>query len=280
VASRPGRSARHRAGRAEPSGADPRYRPLFVTASIAGTGLVIGMLMSISGVLGESASQVVDDLGQLLAGATAAGCCWWSWRRRPPPDRTWRLLLAIGTAGWTGGQAIWSYYQVFAHRELPSPSLADVGYFMLPLLALPALWVYPARTVAGRPGAPVHSPASGRPLPRPVFVLDSLVVVGSLFLLTWASSLSAAVDARGQSALPAFLVALGYPVTDLLMVVFVVLVGRFRLPRNPGALGLFGLGAVAISVSDSFFLYLVSTGAPTMPPLYNIGFLVGPVLTR
>jgi diguanylate cyclase (GGDEF)-like protein len=307
VASRTGGSARHRAGPwpedfdladlrpappgqptpGEPTAGEPApgepapqwsARPLQVTAAIAGVGIAVFVALAVSGVLSEGASQAVDDLGQLSAGLTATLCCAWSWWRSRPPDRRWRLLLALGAGGWTTGQAIWSYYQVFADRELPSPSLADVGYFALPLLALPALWVYPARAVPPRPAGTARSAATGGPAPRPVFVLDSLVVVGSLFLLTWATSLNAAFEARGEAALVPFLVALGYPLTDLVLVVLVLLVGRFRLPLNPGALTLFGLGAVAISVSDSFFLYLVSTGAEAMPPLYNIGFLVGPVV--
>jgi diguanylate cyclase (GGDEF)-like protein len=272
------RAARHRAGD-EADRARQDRRPLLVTARTAGVLLAISMLLSISGVLDEQASTVVDDLGQLLAGAAAAFFSWWSWRRSQPPDRRWRLLLALGTAGWTCGQAIWSYYQVFLGVDLPSPSLADVGYFALPLLGLPALWVFPARTAARAPGSAARPDRpAGRPFSRLVFVLDSLLVVGSLFLLTWATSLGAALHARGDAKLPQFLVALGYPVTDLMLVVFVVLLGRFRLPRNPGALALFGLGTICISVSDSFYLYLVSRGAPSMPPLYNIGFLVGPVL--
>jgi diguanylate cyclase (GGDEF)-like protein len=261
-----------------PSAEHENARPLIRVAWAAGACLVVSMLLSLSGALSEPASQAVDDLGQLLAGTTAAACCWWSWRRSQAPDRRWRLLLALGTTGWTAGQAVWSYYQVFQDLELPSPSLADVGYFALPVFALPALWVFPARAGLRRTGGAsrIDQPAS-RPFFRIVFVLDSLVVVGSLFLLTWATSLGAAIEAR-DTHLPAFLVALGYPVTDLVLVVFVVLLGRFRQPRNPGALLLFGLGVVAIAISDSFFLYLVSTGAATMPPLYNVGFLVGPVL--
>jgi diguanylate cyclase (GGDEF)-like protein len=247
------------------------------TARVAGVALLISMSLSLSGLLSESASQAVDDLGQLLAGGTAAGCCYWSWRRAKPPDRTWRLLLALGAGGWTCGQAIWSYYQIFAHTELPSPSLADVGYFALPTLALPALWVFPGRAAPRPAGAPRIGHLASRPFFRVVFVLDSLVVVGSLFLLSWATSLSAAIHA-GDSELFRFLVALGYPVTDLVLAVFVVLLGRFRLPQNPGALLFFGLGVLSISISDSFYLYLISTDAPKMPPLYNIGFLVGPVL--
>jgi diguanylate cyclase len=290
-------AARHRAGQGlqafeavtdrpflswAPAAGDERSRPLLITARVAGVALLISISLSISGLLNEAASQVVDDLGQLLAGGTAAACSWWSWRRANPPDRTWRLLLALGAGGWTLGQAIWSYYQIFQDTELPSPSLADLGYFSLPILALPALWVFPGRALlrpAGttRGGARI-GPMAVRPFFRIVFVLDSLVVVGSLFLLSWATSLSAAIHAAPHPQLYQFVVALGYPVTDLILVVFVVLIGRFRLPRNPGALLLVGLGVLCVSVSDSFYLYLVSTGAAKMPPLYNIGFVIGPLL--
>ena len=75
-----------------------------------------------------------------------------------------------------------------------------------------------------------------------------------------------------------FLIAVGYPVTDLLLVVIVLLTAVFRRPHRPLALVLLGAGLVALSVSDSCFLYLVSAGAPGMPPLYNVGFQAGPVL--
>jgi diguanylate cyclase (GGDEF)-like protein len=279
-------AARHRAELGT-DGADPEPEEpsaLWRTTRIAALALLLSSLLSLSGVLAEDTSQAVDDFAQLLAGGFAAVCCYWSWRRSHPPDRRWRLLLALGTGGWTCGQAVWSYYQVVKGVELPSPSLADVGYFALPLLALPALWVFPAATGPAGPtgtnGPPIPN-RTGHFAPRPftpvIIVLDSLLVVGSLLLLTWATSLGAAL--HGSSAdLPAFLVALGYPVTDLMLVVFVVLLGRFRRPMNPTALMLLGLGVISISVSDSVFLYLVSTGAEEMPPLYNLGFLLGPAL--
>ena len=258
-----------------PDASDPRrLRPLRRAAAISAALLLLSSLLSLSGVLDEDTSQAVDDLGQLLAGGFAAVSCLLSWHRNSPPDRLWRLLLGLGATGWTCGQAVWSYYQIYVGVELPSPSLADVGYFTLPLLALPALWVFPARS---SPQTPRIGHLVSRPFSQIVIVLDSLVAVGSLFLLTWATSLGAALH-TSSADLPAFLVALAYPVTDLVLVVFVVLLGRFRLPTNPGALVFFGLGAICISVSDSFFLYLVSTGAEEMPPLYNLGFLVGPVL--
>jgi diguanylate cyclase (GGDEF)-like protein len=277
-------AARHRAAdqlgepTSVPAEVDERRRPLIRAAAIAGVLLVLDALLSLSGVLSASASQAVDDLGQLLAGGFAAGCCLWTWRRSRPPDRLWRLLLGLGATGWTCGQALWSYYQVIKGNELPSPSLADVGYFTLPLFALPALWVFPAQVWPPRPGAVTRiGQLASRPFTRLVIILDSLVAVGSLFLLTWATSLGAALSSS-DATVPDFLVALAYPVSDLVLVVFVVLLGRFRMPSNPGALALFGLGVISISVSDGFFLYLVSIDAQEMPPLYNLGFLLGPVL--
>jgi diguanylate cyclase len=254
------------------------HRLVVRTAWLAGAAVLLFGMLSISGLLSPSASVAVDDSGQLLGGLLAAGCGLWSWRRARPPDRLWRLLLGLGAGGWSIGQAIWSYYQVFEHQELPSPSLADVGFFTLPVLALPALWVFPARAWL-RPKSAIEriGQVANRPFSRAVIVLDSLVGVAPLFLLAWSTSLGAAMHSP-RTDLPQFLVALGYPISDLMLVVFVVLLGRFRLPVNPGALALVGAGIVCISVSDSFYLYLVSSGAEEMPPLYNIGFVIGPVL--
>src|SRR5262249_25082552 len=39
-----------------------------------------------------------------------------------------------------------------------------------------------------------------------------------------------------------------------------------------------GLGLVFLSLSDSIFAYLVSSGASDMPPAANVGFIAGPLL--
>ncbi len=112
---------------------------------------------------------------------------------------------------------------------------------------------------------------------RLLLSLDALVVVGSLFVLAWSTSLGAAVH-RGAPTSAEFAVAVGYPLTDLIMVVIVLLIAVFRRPRRPQVLLLLGAGLVALSVSDSCFLYLVSLGWPDMPPLFDVGFMTGPVL--
>lgn len=246
-----------------------RQPPVSGIAVVASLTFGTLILLSTSGALGVDASQVVDDVAQLAAGLFATAACWWTWVRAQPPDRTWRLLLGIGMAGWSIGQVIWTWYQVVAGLEMPSPSLADVGYLALPLFALPALWLLPSRP--RRVGAERTY--------RVVFALDSLVIVGSLLALTWVTALGAGVRQPHPTTSPlAFLVALSYPVTDFVLVVFVLLVASFRRARHPGALFVLGIGLVSMSISDSLFFFLISTGAESMPPLYNLGFVAGPAL--
>ena len=221
--------------------------------------------------LSKDAAIVVDDSAQLAAGLFAAVACWWTARRHTGSQRRWRLLMAVGMAGWSVGQAIWSWYQIFADTPLPCPSLADVGYLTMPVLALPALLVL-GSGVARHPGAGAqHTPA--------VYLLDSVVVVGSLFVITWATSLGTVVHTVAPTA-PAFVTAVAYPATDLVLVVIVGLLAvHRRVPEQYRTqLALLGTGLVAISVSDSIFAYILSTGGEEMPPATNLGFIAGPLL--
>jgi diguanylate cyclase (GGDEF)-like protein len=224
-----------------------------------------------TGVVSDDTAVVVDDAAQLTAGVAATVACWWASRRCRGHERTWRVLMAVGMGGWSVGMCFWSWYQIFSDTPLPSPSWADVGFLTMPAMALPALLslaVGPSRHVA-----------DGQRHSSVVFFLDGLVVVGSLFVLTWATSLGAVVDSVAPNSL-AFAVAVAYPTTDLVLVVIVVLltVTRRVTQHSFVQLGLLGSGLVAISISDSIFAYLISTGAEEMPPLSNAGFVGGPLL--
>ncbi|MGL4173061.1 MAG: putative bifunctional diguanylate cyclase/phosphodiesterase [Actinomycetota bacterium] len=236
--------------------------------------------LSISGLLPEKTAQIVDNFGQFGAGLAAATCFWWTWHKAKgnSTERRWRFLFACGVTGWTCGQIVWSWYQIVLDQGLPSPSLADVGYLSLPLFALPALLCLPADPVLARP--PLSEKRQGNTLQRHnriLLLLDATVVVGSLFLLSWATALGSVLES-GAASPGAFIVAMAYAITDILMVVVVTLTGIFRRPRRPASLFLLGAGVIALSVSDSFFLYVLSSGAVEMPPLYNVGFVAGPAL--
>jgi diguanylate cyclase (GGDEF)-like protein len=253
-----------------------RRSALITLSALAATALVTGWVL---GLRDHDVMVIVDDSAQLTAGLTATLCCWWTARRRVGPDRTWRLLMATGMGGWTIGQLIWSWYQVVADVPLPSPSLADVGYLTLPVFALPALLSLAAGRAQGQLDTTPAQSRRERRRTRLVVALDGPIVVGSMFVLTWSTALGAVV--RGGAPTPAaFAVAIAYPLTDLMLVVIVVLLGatqRVPRPRRP-QLVLLGLGLVALAVSDSIFAYLISSGADEMPPLTNLGFIAGPAL--
>ena len=223
-----------------------------------------------AGLFDPIVTQAIDDAAQFLGALAAVACCLWTAPRYSGGQRAWRLWLAVGMTGWGIGQLIWSYNQLFVDRPLPSPSLADAGYLSLAVPALLALI-----SLAGRP----RPAAEIMRLPnRVVVVLDGLILVGSLFVLTWTTTLGAVVRAGAPTPF-AFGVAIAYPVTDLVLVVIVVLLlANSPTPRANRQLVLLGAGLFAICFSDSAFAYLVASGAGSMPPLADAGFIIGPPL--
>src|SRR5437763_1779185 len=184
--------------------------------------------------------------------------------------------MAVAMGGWSAGQAIWSWHQISTGTLMPGPSLADVGYFTLPVFAFAALLVLATDGSRSQPGDAEALPRGRSPW---VLALDGLIVVGALFNITWSTALGPVVHAGAPTPL-AFAVTIGYPVTDLILVVMVILLlGTYRgsRPRRP-QLVLIGLGLIGISTSDSIFAYLVSSGAPAMPPILDTGSMAGPVL--
>jgi diguanylate cyclase (GGDEF)-like protein len=240
--------------------------------TVAAVAVLLAVALSSSGVVTRSVSTVIDDAARLAAGLSAAAACLWTAPHRRGVERGWRTLVGAGMAGWSIGQATWSWYRTFADTPPPSPSLADIGYFTLPVFAFAALLVLAKdRTPGG-----IRDPG---PRSRPVLVLDGLVVVGALFIVTWCTALGAVVRAGASNAL-AFVVAVGYPLTDWILVAMVVLLlATYRVVyRRPTQLVLLGLGLVGISVSDSIFAYVVAVGAAEMPAILNAGFVAGPAL--
>lgn len=125
------------------------------------------------------AALVVDDLGQLVAAAAAAGCCWVAACAASPVRVRWAWrLLAAGCLCWAAGEGVWSYDELFSGRVAPFPSLADVGFLAFTLLAAAALLLL-------LPTGLHAATARLRDL------LDGLIIAGSLLVLAWATSLGA-----------------------------------------------------------------------------------------
>ncbi|MBT0772476.1 bifunctional diguanylate cyclase/phosphodiesterase [Kineosporia sp. J2-2] len=167
---------------------------------------------------------------QFLAGALATTCLLVTCGRVSAPDRAWRLPLACGTALWSAGQLLSGLGP--GSPATPLGRLAGLAVLALPVCALAALSRLP--TVSRLPAGGVVS------------VLDTTVITGSLFVLTWVTALGAATPAQ--------------PLADLVLVICVVLLARFRAPLNPRALAGIGYGLVLIAVADTGHRHLERLG--------------------
>ena len=59
------------------------------------------------------------------------------------PTRAWRLL-GLACLSWGCGQAAWTWYESVLGREVPFPSIADIGYLAFVPLAAAALLAFPS----------------------------------------------------------------------------------------------------------------------------------------
>lgn len=194
---------------------------------------------------GPSVARAVDDVGQLLAAVVAAVTCAWRARRcEGRAARSW-LLLAAATGSWAGGELAWSYYELLAGRQTPFPSIADAGFLTFDLLAVAALLLWPSTALRG--GARWRA------------LLDGVLVAGALFILSWVTALGTTVRGGGDSRF-AYVVSLGYPVLDLVLLTLTIVVVAHARQAIRSGLGRLAIGLVCLSVADSGFAYLTAVG--------------------
>jgi diguanylate cyclase (GGDEF)-like protein len=227
--------------------------------------LVVGVV--VSGVLGHPASVALDKASQLAASTAALVLFWRAAMREQGTERRWRLWMAASMACLSVGLCAWIWGQVFLGVSLPSSTLAPLGFILTPVLAIGAVL-----TLA-------HGAANSLPNHRGklLVVLDGLIVVGSLFVLTWVSALESIARAWATSG-PGFATVVAHPAAYLvLLVTLLVTSWTHREVRQP-PMAFLALAALAQSSSGWTFAWLVSHGAEAIPPIADAGFMVCPVL--
>jgi hypothetical protein len=200
----------------------------------------------------DASVQLTANLAQLLAPLLAAASCAWAAASGSGRNRRAWALLAGSAGSWAVGQAIWVWYEHVARRELPFPSLADVGYLLAIPLAAAAMLAFPGR--AERAALQLRS------------LLDGAVIAASLLYSSWATVLGPVFRA-GQAGVLEQAIALAYPLGDVVLVTVVfVVVARIRVGGAPVLL--LGAGLVSLAVADTGFAYLTQEGAyrPGRPP--------------
>ncbi|MBP2335174.1 diguanylate cyclase (GGDEF)-like protein [Saccharothrix coeruleofusca] len=241
-----------------------RFSVLAVAACALLTGVVV---LVVSGVLERSTSVAVDKFSQLVAAVAALVCYWRAALRRQGTARRWRMWLVAATASLVLGLGAWIWGQVFLGVPMPTSTLAPLGFLLVPCLALGGVMVL----AHGSSGSLTDHRS------RVVLVLDGLIVVGSLFVLTWVSALESMVRAWAATGV-GFATVVAHPAAYLvLLVVLLVLSWTHRAVRQLPMLFL-ALAALAQSASGWVFAYLVSQGVTTIPTAADIGFMASPVL--
>jgi diguanylate cyclase (GGDEF)-like protein len=212
--------------------------------------------------VGDGAVKLVANLAQLLAPVVAAASCAraavsGSGRTR----RAW-ALLAASAGSWAVGQATWVWYEHLLRRELPFPSLADLGYLAAIPLAAAAMLAFPGR--AERATIAVRS------------LLDGAVIASSLLYSSWALVLGPVFRA-GEGSVLEQAIALAYPLGDVVLVTFVlVVVARIRVGGAPVLL--LAAGLLSLAVADSGFAYLTQEGAYRTGVPSDAGWFAGYLL--
>jgi len=233
---------------------------LFVTLA-----LVLGAVA-----LGEAVEpqgwRLYADVTQAIAGVVAAMICVGTARERTGVQRRWRMLAATGLAGWSLLR-LWWLLQDIVLPARPAPSVADVGFLVLPLFLLLVLL-----------NAPYARP---RPVPTSAgrdqiaLIIDSVLIAGSLLALAWSVIPDRVLDWVGREPLLAGFTA-AYPIADLILFTMVVLllVTRPFSPAGRVALAFGGLAVLSFGVTDT--LRLLSLAQGPLSPLESAGHLFGP----
>jgi diguanylate cyclase (GGDEF)-like protein/PAS domain S-box-containing protein len=218
------------------------------------------------GVGGPQTTKAISNFGLIATAASAGIACLVTARRSTPQHRRMWKLLGVSALSWGSGQAAWTWYETVLGREVPFPSLADVGYLAAVPLAAAALLSLPfaAQSLAGR----VRQ------------VLDGLMIAASLLLVSWVLVLHTLFQA-GADNLLSQAISLAYPIGDVVVGTIVVFM-LARARHSHGAieipLPLLGGGLVAWAVADSGFVYLTASGSYSSGALIDAGWFLGYIL--
>ncbi len=214
---------------------------------------------------GVGGPRAVSDYGLTIAALAAGAGCFFRSRSETGRHRLFWLLIGASATSWGIGQAIWTWYEVVQGRNVPFPSLADVGYLSAVPLAAAGLLMLPtgSETAAGRART----------------LIDGSMIAGSALLTSWVFVLQKVFHQDGD--LFSHTISLLYPIGDVIVVtivLYVVLRARQSRSKVPIFVWLIGAGLLAMAFSDSSFTYLTATNTYTSGSLIDIGWFCGYVL--
>ena len=172
--------------------------------------------------------------------------------------RAWRLL-GLSCLSWGCGQAAWTWYESVLGREVPFPSIADIGYLTFVPLAAAALLAFPS--VPRRLSSRIRT------------VLDGLLIACALLFMSWMVVLGPLFDAGGDPF--TLTIGLAYPLGDVVIITILLFASSHRSQRTSSSRAsrpLLFAGLLAFAVADSGFVYLTNSGSYSSGSLIDIGW--------
>ena len=198
----------------------------------------------------------LDDTGEAVAALIAAAACTRTAIRSNGQFRRGWALLAASAAAWGLGQTVWTIDEVVL-GVAPFPSIADVGFLAavpLAVFGLLSFWTAPRGTAE-----------------RWHLWLDGVNIVLALTFTGWALGLQQVWLSSGSLA--ERMIGLAYPVGDILIATVLVLGIRRATRYQHGRMILLLAGLAAISISDSAFAYMTTSG--TYMNIFDTGWVAG-----
>ena len=193
-----------------------------------------------------STTQLVSNLG-LMAVALGAGI---QALARAPRGRAHGPgvgLLGLSCLSWGCGQAAWTWYESVLGREVPFPSIADIGYLLFVPLAAAALLAFPS--VPRRLSSRIRT------------VLDGLLIACALLFMSWMLVLGPLFDAGGDRL--TLTIGLAYPLGDVVIITILLFASSHRSQQassSGASRPLLFAGLLAFAIADSCFVYLTNSG--------------------
>jgi hypothetical protein len=236
-----------------------RSQPVLSAATVAAGAWVLWILIFPT----HPWSKHISNLGLTVMPLVAAVQCARHAHGLPGRLRRGWLFMGGSCLAWGLGMAVWTGYESIGGRDVPFPSVADLGYLATVPLAVAALLIFPT--------APQRLAAQART------VVDGLVIGASLLIVSWILALGPIVHGGGAGPL-ADVIGIAYPVGDVIMgtiVLFAMARSRLGSPLGRATLLLLGGGLLASALSDSGFAVLALQNAYASGNRVDVGWFVG-----
>ena len=220
-----------------------------------GVAMVVIVVLHIGGTVAQRVGQFSPLTGAFIGGALVLSSVLQPMRKSENTEpwigheQVGWVLVGMGILMWGIGETFWRYYVSIS--QAPFPSVADMGYSILPVLILIGLLLQPSSESGGN---------------RFLLLMDSLISMGSILAIAWYFLLGSLAQMPGEANLAKFL-GLYYPIADtalLSCVVFILLRNhrsKYQATARRTSLLVLGLGLCFFVTSD--FIFNIQQNAST-----------------